>query len=521
MRLFSTLLTTVPLAAFVAAPALAQSVGVTSAVNQSATGTLPVRTISLGDNVIYNEQITTDTIGLVQILLKDGTAFTIGPRSQITIDRFVYDPGAGTAEIAATMTRGVFRFIGGKTSKTANGVTLNTPVGTVGVRGAVVDLDLGGGGALTTRGATCPYPQHIDLIFGNELTVSGGGGAPQRVYKPGYSVVTGGGSRGVVRTPPECTSSIQLALSGRPGANGGSSRQPTDAIVVASNVAETNSAVAPAFNNPPTPTPRPEPPTEAANEIVADASKDELREDVVEGTGGGELRTIPVRVLTPNTSFFNTSDPGSAGILGGSPQFDEVAALEGRPDASTATGEVQQGTLTLPIYDDAGFTTRQITASSGASLAGQSLTGVAYSGIGGFTTYLLSIAGDLGQPVYAIRGTPMADTSLFRNGDIRTYSFTVDPREAIPVPFMDDVGLDYSNAAITDVAVVEGSGGDSNPRLLQSWLVIDGEGASQTSGVGVNIGSFFEGGDGALQFNSGSGSGRRGSYRTASAAPSS
>ncbi|MBP0617748.1 hypothetical protein, partial [Jiella mangrovi] len=42
-----------------------------------------------------------------------------------------------------------------------------------------------------------------------------------------------------------------------------------------------------------------------------------------------------------------------------------------------------------------------------------------------------------------------------------------------------------------------------------------------TSGVGVNIGSFFEGGDGALQFNSGSGSGRRGSYRTASAAPSS
>ena len=526
MRFSSRLLSTISIAALAATPALAQSVGVTAAVNQSARGTKPIRTISLGDNVIHNEQITTDNVGLLQILLKDGTAFTVGPRAQITIDSFVYDPGAGTAKIAATMTRGVFRFIGGKTSKTPNGVTLNTPVGTVGVRGAVVDLDLGSGGGLTTRGAGCPYPQHIDLIFGNELTVSGAAAAPQRVYKPGYSVVTGGGAAGqgaraVVKTPPECTSGIQLALSGRPGTSGGSSRQPTNETVAASNVAQTNSDVSPAFNNPPTPTPRPEPPTRAAEAMIAEASAEELRQDVAdEPQSGGQPQIIPVRVMTTNTTFSGTSDPGGVGIVGGAPDADAVTDLEVPPGSSTGTGEVPSGPLSLPVYAGGDFTTHQITASDGASLGGRTLSGVAYSGVGGFTTYLLSIGGDLGQPLYAIRGTPMANTSLFQNGDIRTYSFTADPRENIPVPFMADVGLDYTNAAITDVAVAEGAGGASNPRLLQTWLLIDGEGADQTSGVGVNIGAFFEGSDGSLQFTGGSGSGRRGSYRTASDAPS-
>ena len=523
MRHPSQLLSTISILALAATPSFAQSVGVTAAVNQSAQGTRPVRTISLGGNVISNEQISTNDVGLVQILLKDGTAFTVGPRSQITIDRFVYDPNAGTAQIAATMTKGVFRFIGGKTSKTPNGVSLNTPVGTVGVRGAVVDLDLGGGG-LTTGGSACPYPQHIDLIFGKEMTVAGNGQSPDRVYTPGYSIVSTargqGGTRGVVKTPPECTSSIQLALSGKPGTNGGSSQQPTSETVVASRVADTNSDVTPAVNNPPTPTPRPEPPVDLDQAVIANASQDELRQDVVDVDVGGEERTVAVRVLTPNTSFTGVDNPGAAGLLGGSPESDEVTDLLVPSGSSTGTAEVQQGTLTLPVYDDSSFTTRQIAAASGASLNGQALTGTAYSGVGGFTTYLLAIDGDLNQPLYAIRGTPMPDTGLFQNGDIRTYAFTNDPREGVPVPFMEDVGLDYSGAAITDVAIVEGSGDGSNPRLLQTWLTISGAGADQTSGVGVNLGSFFESSDGSLQFNSGSGSGRRGSYRTASDAPS-
>src|ERR1700712_1140958 len=117
-----------------ALPAAAQSVGVASAVNQSALGTAPgakPRSMTLGDNIIHNQKIETNGKGLLQILLADGTSFTVGPNSSMSIDSFVYDPDAGTAKVAATLGKGAFRFIGGKTSKSPDGVELNTPVGTV------------------------------------------------------------------------------------------------------------------------------------------------------------------------------------------------------------------------------------------------------------------------------------------------------------------------------------------------------------------------------------------------------
>src|SRR4051794_25344892 len=85
--------------------AFAQSVGVAAAVNQSALGTAPSakpRLMSLGDKVIHNEKIETNSIGLLQILLADGTSFTVGPNSSMSIDSFVYDPDAGTAKVVAT-----------------------------------------------------------------------------------------------------------------------------------------------------------------------------------------------------------------------------------------------------------------------------------------------------------------------------------------------------------------------------------------------------------------------------------
>ena len=83
--------------------AMAQSVGVASAVNQSALGAAPgqvPKTVFLGDQIIHNQKIVTDAHGLLQILLADGTSFTVGPNSTLTIDSFVYDPDKGTAKEA-------------------------------------------------------------------------------------------------------------------------------------------------------------------------------------------------------------------------------------------------------------------------------------------------------------------------------------------------------------------------------------------------------------------------------------
>ena len=115
-------------------PASAERVGVTTAVNQDARASVAgrgMKTIALGDEVIHNQVIDTDERGLVQILLADGTAFTVGPNSSLTIDSFVYDPAAGTAKVSASLSKGFMRFIGGRTSKTAGGAMRGTAAGSL------------------------------------------------------------------------------------------------------------------------------------------------------------------------------------------------------------------------------------------------------------------------------------------------------------------------------------------------------------------------------------------------------
>ena len=201
-----------------AAPVLAQQVGVAAAVNQSAVGTPPSqkpRTMVLGASVIHNERIETNSIGLLQILLADGTSFTVGPNSAMSIDSFVYDPDANTAKVVATLAKGTFRFIGGRTSKTPDGATINTPVGTVGIRGGIGDFDF------SHRNGT---PSHIDMLFGNSITLTQGGHQLGRLYAAGYSIALGaGGAAGVIKTPPGWTQALQRLLSGadRPARRGG------------------------------------------------------------------------------------------------------------------------------------------------------------------------------------------------------------------------------------------------------------------------------------------------------------
>src|SRR5450631_972284 len=89
----------------------AQEVGKASAVNPAATANL--RTISIGSSIAHKERIRTTTAGSVQLLFLDKTSMTIGPNSDLTIDEYVYDPNAGTGKLAATLSKGALRFVGG------------------------------------------------------------------------------------------------------------------------------------------------------------------------------------------------------------------------------------------------------------------------------------------------------------------------------------------------------------------------------------------------------------------------
>ena len=98
----------------------AERVGVTAAVTPKATSKPPggsTRTLKIGKSVFYNERITTSASGVVQVLLIDGSTFTVGPRSNLVIDKFVYNPNKSTGEMTATLSKGALRFVGGKLSK--------------------------------------------------------------------------------------------------------------------------------------------------------------------------------------------------------------------------------------------------------------------------------------------------------------------------------------------------------------------------------------------------------------------
>ena len=129
-------------AASLSSPAFAagETVGVTAAVNPDATGQLPnepLRELLVGHDVIRNERIKTASIGQAQLLFTDQSTLTVARNSEILIDEFVFDPNKQSGNLAAMVTTGVFRYVGGKISKQKD-VTFYTPTGSVSVRGGII-----------------------------------------------------------------------------------------------------------------------------------------------------------------------------------------------------------------------------------------------------------------------------------------------------------------------------------------------------------------------------------------------
>ena len=59
----------------------------------------PQSQLKIGKSIFFNERINTTTSGLVQVLLVDGSTFTVGPGSDLVIDKFVYDSKKKSARL--------------------------------------------------------------------------------------------------------------------------------------------------------------------------------------------------------------------------------------------------------------------------------------------------------------------------------------------------------------------------------------------------------------------------------------
>ena len=86
--------------------------------------------IYFGDTIIVKEQSN------AQILLLDETALTVGEKSELTIDDFVYDPKSKVGKIVSNIKVGTVRIVTGEISnQNPENLKVNIPTGSVGARG--------------------------------------------------------------------------------------------------------------------------------------------------------------------------------------------------------------------------------------------------------------------------------------------------------------------------------------------------------------------------------------------------
>lgn len=157
------------------------------------------RRIESGEPIYLGDRITAGRESGMQIMLLDETIFTVGPRSELVIDTFVYDPATNDGRVSVTVAKGVFRFATGLVAQeTPENMTVNLPFGTIGIRGTIVAGQVGADTAQIVLLGPGDEANTADRI--GRIQVSGLGGAGMvEISRSGFATTL---SAGAAPTPP-------------------------------------------------------------------------------------------------------------------------------------------------------------------------------------------------------------------------------------------------------------------------------------------------------------------------------
>jgi hypothetical protein len=107
-------------------------IGTAQSVKPDASGSV-AGTLSAGSGVHANETVKTGSTGQAGLQFNDQSNLSVGPSSQVRLDKFVYDPNKGAGNTVIEATRGTFRF--STAAQNTGEVKIKTPYGTLGTRG--------------------------------------------------------------------------------------------------------------------------------------------------------------------------------------------------------------------------------------------------------------------------------------------------------------------------------------------------------------------------------------------------
>ncbi|GJD46915.1 hypothetical protein AFCDBAGC_4800 [Methylobacterium cerastii] len=171
-------------------PALAapETIGAIEKVQADATASQGHETRALAPTgpLLFKDKLRTGPGARLEAKLEDGTVLTLGEKGRMTVDEFVYKPGYLGGAMSVKVAQGAFLFVGGKVEgPTGGNVVIETPVGTLGVRGTTVwggQIDKGYGVLVldgevevtTNRGKVLLKKGQGTMIYGGKAPMQAG-----------------------------------------------------------------------------------------------------------------------------------------------------------------------------------------------------------------------------------------------------------------------------------------------------------------------------------------------------------
>ena len=95
--------------------------------------------LKAGDTVLETDVLRTGPDGRIGVTLKDDTRLSLGPASEVRLEKFLYSPSEGKIGLGLRVVRGLVAYVSGRIAKLApDAVRLETPAAIVGVRGTTL-----------------------------------------------------------------------------------------------------------------------------------------------------------------------------------------------------------------------------------------------------------------------------------------------------------------------------------------------------------------------------------------------
>ncbi len=474
-----------------ASQAVAEDVGVAAAVNPASFGTQPGaerRTLQLGGNIAFMEELETDAGGQTQVLFLDQSTLTVGPESYVLIDEFVFDPSTVDGSLTMSLERGLVRYVGGQISK-KGGVTFETSVATVGIRGGMAILDL-----------TTPNRLRVINLFG-QATVT----PKARGSKP---VVMNDTSELAVVEPQGLTDLGSITAAELKAVykrfQGGNRTRIVTATVESQLASNPSADVSSEAISATISTPASEPPP--PQEILVE-TQNQVQSQVALGRQQEQVSDTPVPEVTGLSGSYNATPDPYVTPTGGEFVAPKAQNAKGGPDPNYARrfanativtdSELQIDSdgdgvvdLILPVSDGNFDVALDQTTSPLGALSGSGSYEV-LDGNSAFFSYALTTA-DGSRDVQVVGGVP-TDPSVFQTGGLEVFAYDLDLPLDAAVP-----GFNSSQLLVATAPTggFDQLGGEYRTSVLWMSFTVAGEGNDQVSILQATAGKLTDIGSG-------------------------